>query len=146
MSDVTRVAIASDHAGFALKQQLVEALKEWGVAYEDLGCHSEASVDYPDFAHSVAEGITSGKFGRGILVCGTGIGMSMSANRHQGVRAAVCSEAFSARMTRLHNDANVICLGARVVGVGVARDIVEAFLKTEFEGGRHSRRVDKIDA
>ncbi len=145
MSDA-KVAIASDHAGFALKQQLVGALKEWSVAYEDLGCHDESSVDYPDYAHAVATGVAGGKFTRGILVCGTGIGMCMSANRHRGVRAAVCSEAFSARMTRLHNDANVICVGARVVGVGVARDIIEAFLKTEFEGGRHSRRVDKIDA
>lgn len=145
MSDI-KLAIASDHAGFVLKQQLVDALNEWAVAYEDLGCHNEVSVDYPDFAHAVATGIASGKFSRGILVCGTGIGMSMSANRHRGVRAAVVSESFSARMTRLHNDANVICLGARVVGVGVARDIVEAFLKTEFEGGRHSRRIDKIEA
>lgn len=138
-------AIASDHAGFELKQQLVSALKEWDIAFEDIGCHSEASVDYPDFAHALATGIVDGKFARGILVCGTGIGMSISANRHRGVRAAVCSDTFSARMTRMHNDANVICVGSRVVGVGLARDIVEIFLKTEFEGGRHSRRIDKIE-
>lgn len=146
MSSDVLIAIASDHAGFALKQQLVDALKEWGVAFEDLGCHDESSVDYPDFAHAMSKGIVGGKFSRGVLVCGTGIGMCMSANRHRGVRAAVCSDTFSARMTRMHNDANIICLGSRVVGAGLARDIVELFLKTEFEGGRHSRRIDKIEA
>lgn len=145
MSEPLRIAIASDHAGFALKQQLVAALKEQDTVCEDLGCLSEASVDYPDFAHALSQAIVDGKFSRGILVCGTGIGMSISANRHRGVRAAVCSETFSARMARMHNDANVICLGARVVGAGLAQDIVETFLKTEFEGGRHSRRIDKIE-
>jgi len=145
MPDQLPVAIASDHAGFALKQQIVNALKEWAIPCEDLGCHSEASVDYPDFAHLLANGIVEGKYSRGILVCGTGIGMCISANRHRGVRAAVCSDTFSARMTRMHNDANVICLGSRVVGAGLARDIAEIFLKTEFEGGRHSRRIDKIE-
>ncbi len=146
MSKELSIAIASDHAGFALKQELIAAVKEWGFAIEDLGCHSEASVDYPDFAHVLAESIAGGKHARGILVCGTGIGMSISANRHRGVRAAVCSDTFSARMTRMHNDANVICVGSRVVGAGLARDIVELFLKTDFEGGRHQKRIDKIDA
>lgn len=145
MPDVLMTAIASDHAGLGLKLQLAEALKEWSVPFEDLGCHTESSVDYPDLAHALSRGILEGKYARGILVCGTGIGMSISANRHRGIRAAVCSDTFSARMTRMHNDANVICLGSRVVGVGLARDIVELFLNTAFEGGRHSARVNKIE-
>lgn len=145
MSD-SAIAIASDHAGFALKQELVAALTQRGLNVHDLGCHDTSSVDYPDFAHLLARGVADGKFAKGILVCGTGIGMSIAANRHRGVRAAVCSDTFSARMTRLHNDANVICIGSRVVGGGLAADIVDIFLATEFEGGRHSRRVDKIEA
>jgi len=145
MSDAP-IAIASDHAGFALKQELLDGLRQRGVIVSDLGCHDGTSVDYPDFAHLLARGIVDGKFARGILVCGTGIGMCIAANRHRGVRAAVCSDTFSARMTRLHNDANVICIGSRVVGGGLAGDIVDIFLATEFEGGRHSRRVDKIEA
>lgn len=145
MSDAP-IAIASDHAGFALKQELLDGLRQRGVTVSDLGCHDGSSVDYPDFAHLLAQGIVDGRFARGVLVCGTGIGMSIAANRHRGVRAAVCSDTFSARMTRLHNNANVICIGSRVVGGGLAADIVDIFLATEFEGGRHSRRVDKIDA
>ena len=147
MSDESNkpLALGSDHAGFALKQQLKTALQQWGVAFEDLGTLSEASVDYPDFAHAVADGVASGKYRYGVLVCGTGIGVSMAANRHKGVRAAVCTDSYAARMTRQHNDANVLCLGARIIGPGVAEDALKTFLDTSFEGGRHAKRVAKID-
>ena len=140
------IAIGCDHAALELKLQLRAVLEQRGERVHDVGTHDEASCDYPDFAHMLAKGVASGTYDRGVLVCGTGIGMSISANRHRGVRAAVCSDTFSARMTRMHNDANVICVGSRVVGAGLARDIVELFLKTEFEGGRHQKRIDKIDA
>ena len=140
------IAIGCDHAGLALKNALRTALEQRGEAIHDVGTHSEASCDYPDFAHRVAAGIASGQFRMGLLVCGTGTGMAMSANRHAGVRAAVCGESLSAKMARAHNDANVLCLGARLVGPGLALDILEAFLSTPFEGGRHARRVDKIEA
>jgi ribose 5-phosphate isomerase B len=139
------LVIASDHAGFALKESLKQALGKWGVAITDLGTHSEASTDYPDYAHAVAEGVASGKYRLGVLVCGTGLGMSMAANRHRGVRAAVCTDPYAARMTRTHNDANVLCLGSRVTGAGLAEDVLKAFLDASFEGGRHAARVSKID-
>lgn len=138
------VALACDHAGLELKEQLKGLLSE-RASVEDFGTHSAASVDYPDFAHRVARAVADGTFARGILICGTGLGMSMVANRHPGVRAAVCADAYSARMTRLHNDANVLCLGARVIGLGVAEEIVQAFLSTEFAGGRHAGRLSKIE-
>ncbi len=139
------LAIASDHAGFGLKESLKQALTRWGVAFEDLGTHSEASIDYPDFAHALASGVATGRYSRGVLVCGTGLGMCMAANRHQGVRAATCTEAFAARMTRQHNDANVLCLGSRITGPGLAEEILKTFLDTSFEGGRHAGRVTKIE-
>lgn len=139
------LAIASDHAGFGLKEQLKGALAQLGVTFEDLGTHDESSCDYPDFAHALATAVAGGRFGAGVLVCGTGIGMSLAANRHAGVRAAVCTESYAAKMTREHNDANVLCLGARIVGPGVAEEILRVFLQTRFEGGRHTRRVGKID-
>jgi ribose 5-phosphate isomerase B len=139
------VAIASDHAGFKLKEQLKSALEELGFDFEDLGTIDESSCDYPDFAHAVATGVVSGRYHYGVLVCGTGIGMSCAANRHRGVRAALCTESYAARMSREHNDANVLCMGSRIVGPGVAADILKTFLQTRFEGGRHGRRVDKID-
>ena len=139
------LALGSDHAGFALKQLLKTSLQQWGVAFEDLGTLNEASVDYPDFAHAVASGVAAGKYRSGLLVCGTGIGVSMAANRHAGVRAAVCTDSYAARMARQHNDANVLCLGARIVGPGVAEDVLRTFLETGFEGGRHAKRVAKID-
>ena len=139
------IGMGADHAGFPLKEELRHALIEWGFRVEDIGDYDEASADYPDQAHEAARGIESGRFGVGILVCGSGIGMSIAANRHRGVRAAACSETFSARMARKHNDANVLCIGARVVGPGLARDIVRAFLDAGFEGGRHERRVKKIE-
>jgi ribose 5-phosphate isomerase B len=143
--DARPIAIASDHAGFALKEALKKQLVEMKVRFEDLGTKDESSCDYPDFAHVLARGITEGRFRLGVLVCGSGIGMSMAANRHPGVRAAVCTEAYAARMTREHNDANVLCLGSRIVGPGVAEDVLRAFLEGEFQGGRHARRVAKIE-
>jgi ribose 5-phosphate isomerase B len=139
------VAIAADHAGFTLKELLKATMMEWAIASEDLGTFSGRATDYPPLAHEVAKGVVSGRFSRGILICGTGLGMSMAANRHPGVRAAVCSDPFSARMARFHNDANVLCLGANVVGVGLAKDIVRTFLDTPFEGGRHIPRIAKIE-
>ncbi|MBN1656343.1 MAG: ribose 5-phosphate isomerase B [Deltaproteobacteria bacterium] len=139
------LAIASDHAGYALKEQVKIWLSQWGVAYRDLGAFDERATDYPDYAHAVADGIYKGQFSLAILVCGSGLGMGMAANRHAGVRAAVCTDSFTARSARTHNDANVLCLGSRVVGVGVARDIVKTFLEASFEGGRHIGRVAKIE-
>lgn len=139
------ILVASDHAAFELKQHLVAFLKEMNQEVEDLGVDRIESVDYPDFAHRLAEGIERGDAVRGILICGTGLGMSMAANRHTGIRAALCHDAYTAEMTRRHNDANVLCLGARVLGIGVAEQIVTIFLNTPFEGGRHLRRVEKIE-
>jgi ribose 5-phosphate isomerase B len=140
-----KIAIGADHAGFALKEELRRELAAAGHDVRDLGTDSATSVDYPDFALAVARAVQSGEAERGILICGTGIGMAMTANRVPGVRAASCSECYSARMARAHNDANVLALGARVVGSGVAADIVRLFLETPFEGGRHEGRVRKIE-
>ncbi|ADO73382.1 ribose 5-phosphate isomerase B [Stigmatella aurantiaca] len=139
-----KIILASDHAGFELRQELVAALRERGASFEDAGPPSRESVDYPDFALKVARAVASGEYALGVLVCGTGIGMSIAANKQRGVRAALCSTEFEARMARAHNDANVLCLGQRVVGAGVARSILDAFLATPFEGGRHEKRVQKI--
>lgn len=142
---VRKVIVGSDHGGFEMKELLREALAERGLEVEDVGCHSDQSVDYPDFAHAVAEAVAASRADRGLLVCGTGIGMSMAANRHLGVRAALCSDCYTAEMTRAHNDANVLCIGGRVVGPGVALKILETFLETEYEGGRHQRRIERIE-
>ncbi|MBN8472004.1 ribose 5-phosphate isomerase B [Corallococcus exiguus] len=139
-----KVILASDHAGIELRQELVALLKERGADFQDLGPQTRESVDYPDFASRVAQAVVSESDTLGVLVCGTGIGMSIVANKHRGIRAALCTTEFEARMTRAHNDANVLCLGQRVVGAGVARGILEAFLSTAFEGGRHEKRVQKI--
>jgi len=139
------IVVASDHAGVGLKAQIIRVVEESGRQVRDLGPANESSVDYPDFAHLVAEVVAGGEAQMGILICGTGIGMSMSANRHPGVRAALCHDAFTAEMARRHNDANVLCMGARVLGVGVAEQITRVFLDSEFEGGRHQRRVEKIE-
>ncbi len=139
------ILIASDHAAVELKRYLVSFLTDMSHEVRDLGTDGEESVDYPDFAHRLAEGILAGDAVQGILICGTGLGMSMSANRHPGIRAALCHDAYTAGMARKHNDANVLCLGARVLGTGVAEQIVRVFLSTPFEGGRHQRRVDKIE-
>ena len=140
-----RIIIGSDHGGFELKKELERALDEWGVEYEDVGCHDVSSVDYPDFAHLVATAVAEGRFETGLLVCGTGQGMAMAANRHQGVRAALCTDDFTAGMARAHNNANVLCLGGRVIGPGLASSILRTFLDTEFEAGRHERRVTAIE-
>jgi len=139
------IVIASDHAGVGLKARFVELVREAGHDARDLGPADTASVDYPDFGHEVARAVATGLAKTGILICGTGVGMSMTANRHPGVRAALCHDAFTAEMARRHNDANVLCVGARVVGLGVAEQIVHIFLDTDFEGDRHQRRVKKIE-
>ncbi len=138
------IAIASDHAGFDLKSALIEDLKAAGMPVLDLGTYSRDSVDYPDFGDALAQALVSGKAARGVLVCGTGIGISIAANRHKGIRAAHCRDTTDARLARLHNDANVIALGARTTGVEVAKDCLHIFLSTGFEGGRHQRRVEKL--
>jgi ribose 5-phosphate isomerase B len=139
------IVIASDHAGVDLKERLIELVKEIDLEIRDLGPADTSSVDYPDYAHAVASAVAAGEADRGILICGTGIGMSLAANRHPGARAALCHDAFTAEMARLHNDANVLCLGARTTGEGVAEQIVKIFLETAFEGGRHQRRIEKIE-
>ena len=140
-----KVFLGADHAGFALKEVLEEAIGELGHEAVDDGTHSGESDDYPDFGHRVAEAVLEHEGSVGVLVCGSGIGISMSANRHPGIRAALCHEPWSAEMSRRHNDANVLCMGERVVGQGLARAVLEAFLAAEFEGGRHARRVGKIE-
>jgi len=142
---INMIAIGSDHAGYELKEEIVKFLQEKGYEVKDFGTSSSScSVDYPDFALTVAEAVINGECEKGILVCGTGIGISISANKIPGIRAALCTDSFMAKMSREHNDANVLALGARVVGTGLALDIVDAWLKTEFAGGRHKTRVDKI--
>lgn len=136
-----KIALGCDHGGLALKAEIVQRLVQAGHEVTDLGCHSEDSVDYPVFADLVCAAIIEGRSSCGILVCGTGIGMSIAANRHRQIRAALCHEAFTARMSREHNNANVLCLGARVLGSGVVMDIVTTWLSTEFAGGRHLRRI-----
>lgn len=139
------IVVGCDHAGFTLKQKVVEHLQARGLEVFDAGTHTTDSCNYVDFAHAVCEAVTGGKANLGILVCGTGIGMSMAANKHAGIRAAVCENTFSARMTRLHNDANVLCMGERVIGYGLACDIVDLFVDTEFLGGRHTARVQALN-
>ncbi len=139
------IVIASDHAGVNLKKLIVELVRGAGHEVSDLGPGDSRSVDYPDFAHRVAAAVATGEADRGILICGTGIGMSMTANRHPGIRAALCHDAFTAEMSRRHNDANVLCIGARVTGSGVAEQIVRFFLETPFAGDRHQQRVEKIE-
>jgi ribose 5-phosphate isomerase B len=140
------VAVASDHGGFELKSFVVGLLKNWNHRVIDLGVESKTSVDYPEYAAKLAQGIASKEFDLGVLVCGTGIGMSMTANRFRGVRAALCHSGYTARMARAHNKSNVLCLGERVLGFGEAEDILRTFLEQEFEGDRHQRRIDKIDS
>ncbi len=145
-NDLPVIYIASDHAGLSLKNSLAIRLKAMGRQFEDFGTHNEASCDYPDFAVKVCRAVLENPGSFGILVCGTGIGMSMTANRIPGIRAALCTHEFHARATRAHNNANVLCLGERVTAPGLACELAEIFLSTPFEGGRHERRVEKIDA
>ncbi|HEX3015230.1 MAG TPA: ribose 5-phosphate isomerase B [Desulfobacteria bacterium] len=139
-----KIALGSDHGGFRLKNEIKQVFSSRGLTFTDLGTFSTDSVDYPDFALAVAEEVASGRCSLGIICCGTGIGVSIVANKVPGVRAAVCHDPYSARMAREHNDANVLTLGERVTGVGLAMDIVEAFLSAAFAGGRHAARVEKI--
>jgi len=139
-----KIAIGCDHGGYDLKNLIVESLQAGGLETVDLGTYSEQSVDYPDFSNKVCECVRSGQCDRGILICGTGIGMSIAANRYRDIRAALCHEAFTARMSREHNNANVLCLGARVIGTEIALDIVKVWIHTEFSGGRHQRRLDLL--
>lgn len=141
-----KIAIGCDHGGLEHKDAIVAHLKERGFEVKDSGIYENHSVDYPDIAVKVCADITSGECERGILVCGTGIGMSLAANKVKGIRAAACSEHFSAKYTRLHNNSNILCLGGRVVGVGTALELVDLFVDTEFEGGRHETRVNKVMA
>ncbi len=138
------IAIGADHAGFELKTVLMKDLADMGFETSDLGTASTDPVDYPDLGHAVAGAVAAGKAGRGILICGTGIGMSIAANRHPGVRAALCHDGASAEIARRHNDANILALGARATEPETARACLRAFLTTEFEGGRHARRVEKL--
>lgn len=139
------IAIASDHGGFAMKEDILAHLKAKGVEVEDLGCYSEASVDYPVYADKVCKGILAGTYERGILVCGTGVGMSIAANKYPGIRASLCSDCYSAQMTMEHNNSNVLCLGGRTIGVELAKMIVDTYLAASFSGlEKHARRVAMI--
>ena len=140
------IVIGSDHGGFSLKEEIKKHLEARGTQYVDIGCHNTNSVDYPDIAKEACQKITDGQCEAGILICGTGIGISMAANKVKGIRAACCSDCFSAKYTRLHNNANVLCMGGRIVAPGLAEMMVDLFLDTQFEGGRHQRRIDKIPA
>lgn len=140
------IAIGSDHGGFDLKEQIVAYLKEKGIEYKDFGCYSKDSVDYPSFGHAVAKAVAAGECEKGIVVCTTGIGISIAANKVPGIRCALCSETLSAKMTRLHNDANVLALGGAMIGKNLAIDIVETFLNTPFSGeAKHQRRIDMLE-
>ena len=138
------IAIGSDHAGYELKKEIIAWLNEKDIPYTEFGCMNGESCDYPLVAKEVCEQVTTGNAKLAVLVCGTGIGISMAANKIKGIRAAVCTDTYTAKYTRLHNDANALCIGGRVTGAGVALEIVETFLNTDFEGGRHQRRVDQI--
>ncbi len=140
------IAIGSDHAGYPMKQEIIKWLDAHGYEWKDYGTYSTESCDYPIYGEAVARAIAAGECDKGILICGTGIGISLAANKVPGIRAAVCSDAFSAEMCRRHNNAQIIAMGARTIGMGIAEQLVEIFLTTEFEGGRHARRVDLIDS
>ncbi len=138
------LAIGSDHGGYTLKQKIIEYLKQNNIEFKDFGSFDNASIDYPNIAFPLAKEVANGNYEKGILICGTGIGMSIAANKVKGIRAAVCCDTFSTRFTRLHNNANILCLGGRVIGDGLALDIIEVFLNTKFEGGRHANRIALI--
>lgn len=139
-----KVLITGDHAGMTLRNEIADLLDEMGIEYEDAGASCTTSVDYPDYALPAAERVASGEFDRGIFICGTGIGMSIAANKVKGIRCALVSDVYSARATREHNNSNVLALGERVIGPALAREIAKVWLETEFEGDRHQRRIDKI--
>ncbi|WP_251551775.1 ribose 5-phosphate isomerase B [Neobacillus muris] len=139
-----KVALASDHGGVNIRKEIASLMDELNIEYVDFGCDCTTSVDYPDYALPVAEKVASGEFDRGILICGTGIGMTIAANKVKGIRCALCHDTFSAKMTRAHNDSNILAMGERVIGPGLAREIAQIWLTEEFEGGRHANRVGKI--
>ncbi|MGD6857368.1 ribose 5-phosphate isomerase B [Bacillus infantis] len=139
-----KVAIASDHGGVNIREEMKHLMEEMGIEYEDFGCDCGVSVDYPDYALPVAQKVAAGEFDKGILICGTGIGMSISANKVKGIRCALVHDVFSAKATRQHNDSNILAMGERVIGPGLAREIAKTWLETEFEGGRHANRIGKI--
>ncbi|MBL5766487.1 ribose 5-phosphate isomerase B [Heyndrickxia sporothermodurans] len=139
-----KVALASDHGGVHIRKEIRNLLEEMGIEYQDFGCNCESSVDYPDYALPVAQKVANGEFDRGILICGTGIGMSISANKVKGIRCALVHDVFSAKATRQHNDTNMLAMGERVIGPGLALEIAKVWLTTEFEGGRHARRIEKL--
>lgn len=141
-----KIAISSDHGGNNLRKEIIQQLEELGLSYKDFGPQTNDSVDYPDYAAPVTQGVASGEYDRGILICGTGIGMSIAANKVKGIRCALVHDVFSAKATRCHNDSNVLAMGERVIGPGLAREIVATWLTQEFEGGRHERRIEKISA
>lgn len=143
---MSKIIIASDHGGFRLKNDIIAHLNKQGLEVYDYGCFNQESCDYPLYAQKVAEGVLEGAENdiKGILVCGTGIGMSIAANRYKGIRASHCTDTFSARMTRMHNDSNILCLGERITGTGLALDIVDIWINTEFVGGRHKHRIDML--
>jgi ribose 5-phosphate isomerase B len=145
MGGVTmKVAIASDHGGVNIREEIKSLMDEIGIQYDDFGCECDTSVDYPDFALPVAQKVANGEYDRGILICGTGIGMSIAANKVNGIRCALVHDVFSAKATRQHNDSNMLAMGERVIGPGLAREVALAWLETEFEGGRHANRIGKI--
>lgn len=139
-----KVILSADHAGMSIRQEVSNLLEEMNIEFLDTGCEGSCSVDYPDYALPAAERVASGEFDRGILICGTGIGMSIAANKVEGIRCALTHDVYSAKLTRQHNDANMLAIGERVIGPGLAREIVQTWLETDFEGGRHANRVEKI--
>jgi ribose 5-phosphate isomerase B len=141
---LVKVIIASDHGGVNIREEIKKLLDEMNIEYEDIGCDCETSVDYPDYALPAAERVAKGEFDRGILICGTGIGMSIAANKVKGIRCALVHDVFSAKATREHNDSNMLAMGERVIGPGLAREIVKTWLTTEYVGGRHANRIEKI--
>ena len=140
-----KISVASDHGGFALKQEIAEYLRQQGHEVVDCGCHSTDSCDYPDFGAAAAKAVAGGQCDRGVVICSTGIGISIAANKVPGIRCALCGDIYSAEMTRRHNNANVLAMGAHLTAPVLAKKILDVFLSTEFEGGRHQRRIDKID-
>ncbi|NEU30411.1 ribose 5-phosphate isomerase B [bacterium LRH843] len=139
-----KVAIGSDHGGIIIRGEIIKLMEEMGIDYHDFGCECDASVDYPDYAFPVAEKVANGEFDRGILICGTGIGMSIAANKVKGIRCALVHDMFSAKATREHNNSNILAMGERVIGPGLAREIAKIWLQTDYEGGRHENRLSKI--
>lgn len=139
-----KIAIASDHGGYAYKQELIPYIESLGHQVMDLGCHSPDSVDYPDYGIPCGQAVAAGQADRGVVICGTGIGISISANKVPGIRCALCTDPLMARLTREHNDANMLAMGGRIIGIELAKDIVRVFLSTDFAGGRHKTRIDKI--